>query len=84
MTFSKPNFSAATLTTTRVTPAPVSGICVTCVDGCEGPCEIGRSALKAPSSRCLLVACFSSIMLQKHSRCQGNALQACYPVLQGP
>ncbi|MDD5451881.1 MAG: FMN-binding glutamate synthase family protein [Desulfovibrionales bacterium] len=46
MSFSKPNRSAATLTTTRVTPAPGSGICVTCVDGCEGPCEIGRSALK--------------------------------------
>jgi glutamate synthase domain-containing protein 2 len=46
MSFSKPNYSAATLTTTRVTPAPISGICVTCVDGCEGPCEIGRSALK--------------------------------------
>jgi len=46
MSFSKPNYSAATLTTTRVTPAPVSGICVTCIDGCEGPCEIGRSALK--------------------------------------
>lgn len=46
MSFSKPNRSAATLTTTRVTPAPISGICVTCVDGCEGPCEIGRSALK--------------------------------------
>jgi len=46
MSFSKPNRSAATLTTTRVDPAPVSGICVTCVDGCEGPCEIGRSALK--------------------------------------
>jgi hypothetical protein len=46
MSLSKPNFSAATLTTTRVAPAPVSGICVTCVDGCEGPCEIGRSALK--------------------------------------
>jgi len=46
MTFSKPNQSAATLTTTRVTPAPISGICVTCIDGCEGPCEIGRSALK--------------------------------------
>ncbi|MDD4953125.1 MAG: FMN-binding glutamate synthase family protein, partial [Desulfovibrionaceae bacterium] len=27
-------------------PAPGSGICVTCLDGCEGPCEIGRSALK--------------------------------------
>ncbi|MCK4486101.1 MAG: FMN-binding glutamate synthase family protein [Desulfobacterales bacterium] len=46
MSFSKPNRSAATLTTTRVDPAPISGICVTCVDGCEGPCEIGRSALK--------------------------------------
>ena len=46
MSFSKPNYSVATLTTTRTTPAPISGICVTCVDGCEGPCEIGRSALK--------------------------------------
>lgn len=46
MSFSKPNRSAATVTTTRVEPAPVSGICVTCLDGCEGPCEIGRSALK--------------------------------------
>ena len=46
MSFSKPNRSAATVTTTRVKPAPISGICVTCLDGCEGPCEIGRSALK--------------------------------------
>jgi len=46
MSFSKPNRSAATITTTRVEPAPVSGICVTCLDGCEGPCEIGRSALR--------------------------------------
>lgn len=46
MSLSKPNRSAATLTTTRVEVAPVSGICVTCLDGCEGPCEIGRSALK--------------------------------------
>jgi glutamate synthase domain-containing protein 2 len=46
MTFSKPNRSAATISTTRVDPAPVSGICVACLDGCEGPCEIGRSALK--------------------------------------
>jgi hypothetical protein len=46
MSFSKPNRSAATLTSTRLDPAPVSGICVTCLDGCEGPCEIGRSALK--------------------------------------
>ncbi len=46
MSLSKPNRSAATLTTTRVEVAPVSGLCVTCLDGCEGPCEIGRSALK--------------------------------------
>jgi len=46
MSFSKPNRSAATITTTRVEPAPISGICVTCLDGCEGPCEVGRSALK--------------------------------------
>jgi len=46
MSFSKPNSSAATVTTTRVEPAPISGICATCLDGCEGPCEIGRSALK--------------------------------------
>ncbi len=46
MSFSKPNRSAATITSNRVDPSPVSGICVTCLDGCEGPCEIGRSALK--------------------------------------
>jgi glutamate synthase domain-containing protein 2 len=46
MSYSKPNRSAATVTTTRVEPAPGSGICVTCLDGCEGPCEVGRSALK--------------------------------------
>ncbi|MCE5335354.1 MAG: FMN-binding glutamate synthase family protein [Desulfobacteraceae bacterium] len=46
MTLSKPNRSAATITSTRVEPAPSSGMCVTCLDGCEGPCEIGRSALK--------------------------------------
>jgi glutamate synthase domain-containing protein 2 len=46
MSLSKPNRSAATVTSTRVDPAPGSGMCVTCLDGCEGPCEIGRSALK--------------------------------------
>jgi len=46
MSFSKPNRSAATKTKTRVEPAPISGICVTCLDGCPGPCEIGRSAVK--------------------------------------
>ncbi len=46
MSFSQPNRSAATRTKTRVEPAPVSGICVTCLDGCPGPCEIGQSAIK--------------------------------------
>ena len=46
MTFTKPNRSPATFTRNRVEPAPISGICVTCLDGCPGPCEIGRSALR--------------------------------------
>ena len=46
MSLSKPNASAATLTTTRVAPSPISGLCVTCVDGCPGYCEVGRSALR--------------------------------------
>jgi len=46
MSFSKPNTSAATLTKTRVTPAPISGLCVTCLDGCRGTCEVGQSALR--------------------------------------
>jgi glutamate synthase domain-containing protein 2 len=46
MSLSKPNASAATVTTTRVAPAPISGLCVTCVDGCPGYCEVGRSALR--------------------------------------
>ena len=46
MSLSKPNASAATLTTTRSDVSPISGMCVTCVDGCTGPCEIGRSALR--------------------------------------
>jgi len=46
MTFSNPNRSPATLTKTRVKPAPISGICVTCLDSCPGPCEIGRSAIR--------------------------------------
>ncbi|MFH1003700.1 MAG: glutamate synthase-related protein [Chloroflexota bacterium] len=52
MTLSKPNASAATITTTRTTPSPVSGICVTCVDGCPGYCEVGRSALRGREIMC--------------------------------
>ncbi|OGW83665.1 MAG: glutamate synthase [Omnitrophica bacterium RIFCSPLOWO2_01_FULL_45_10] len=46
MSFSKPNASQATLTKNRISPSPISGICVTCLDGCPGPCEVGRSALR--------------------------------------
>jgi glutamate synthase domain-containing protein 2 len=46
MSLSKPNASAATVTTTRVTPSPISGLCVNCIDGCPGYCEVGRSALR--------------------------------------
>lgn len=46
MSYSKPNASAATLTKNRTERSPISGICVTCVDGCPGPCEIGKSAIR--------------------------------------
>ncbi|MEW6570455.1 MAG: FMN-binding glutamate synthase family protein [Nitrospirota bacterium] len=46
MSLSKPNASAATVTTTRVPASPISGLCVNCVDGCPGYCEVGRSALR--------------------------------------
>ncbi len=46
MSFSKMNASPATMTRNRVSPSPLSGICVTCLDGCPGPCEVGRSALR--------------------------------------
>lgn len=46
MSFSLPNASSATLTKNRVERSPGSGICVTCIDGCLGPCEVGRSAIR--------------------------------------
>ena len=46
MSYSRVNASAATMSRNRITPAPGSGICVTCLDGCPGPCEVGRSALR--------------------------------------
>jgi glutamate synthase domain-containing protein 2 len=47
-TFSKTNASAATLTKNRTEESvvPASGMCVTCVDGCIGMCEIGKSAYR--------------------------------------
>ncbi len=48
MVFSRINSSAATLTKNRTdgSIAPISGMCVTCVDGCIGMCEIGKSAYR--------------------------------------
>ncbi len=48
MSYSKPNASAATLTKNRTEDSivPISGMCATCVDGCIGMCEIGKSAYR--------------------------------------
>ena len=45
---SRINSSAATLTKNRTEDSitPISGMCVTCVDGCIGMCEIGKSAYR--------------------------------------
>ncbi|MEW5898569.1 MAG: FMN-binding glutamate synthase family protein [Bacillota bacterium] len=42
------NASAATLTRSRTGDAqcPFSGMCVTCLDGCPGLCEVGKSAVR--------------------------------------
>jgi glutamate synthase domain-containing protein 2 len=43
------NATGATLTKLRTPESftTISGMCSTCLDGCIGPCEIGRSALRA-------------------------------------
>jgi len=48
MTLTRYNATAATLTKNRTGAdwSPVSGMCVTCVDGCIGMCEIGKSAYR--------------------------------------
>ncbi len=48
MSLSKTNATAATLTKNRTegSVVPASGMCVTCVDGCIGMCEIGKSAYR--------------------------------------
>ncbi|MDD2390354.1 MAG: FMN-binding glutamate synthase family protein [Desulfobacterales bacterium] len=48
MIVSKVNASAATLTKNRTEDSvvPTSGMCTTCVDGCIGMCEIGKSAYR--------------------------------------
>lgn len=47
-TLTRLNASAATLTKNRTEEARthLSGMCVTCVDGCVGMCEIGKSAYR--------------------------------------
>jgi len=48
MTFTRYNATAATLTKNRTGGdwCPISGMCVTCVEGCIGMCEIGKSAYR--------------------------------------
>ncbi|MBW2312219.1 MAG: FMN-binding glutamate synthase family protein [Deltaproteobacteria bacterium] len=48
MSLTKINATAATLTKNRTdgSVVPASGMCVTCVDGCIGMCEIGKSAYR--------------------------------------
>lgn len=48
MNLSKLNATAATLTKNRTegSVSPFSGMCATCVDGCVGMCEIGKSAYR--------------------------------------
>jgi len=48
MSLSRINATAATLTKNRTEDSivPTSGMCVTCVDGCIGMCEIGKSAYR--------------------------------------
>lgn len=48
MTFTRLNASAATLSKNRTAESisPFSGMCTTCIDGCIGMCEIGKSAYR--------------------------------------
>jgi len=48
MSLTRLNRTAATLTKNRTedSVSPFSGMCVTCVDGCIGMCEIGKSAYR--------------------------------------
>ena len=48
MKYGKINASAATLTKNRTEDAivPISGMCATCIDGCIGMCDIGKSSYR--------------------------------------
>jgi hypothetical protein len=52
MSLTRVNRSAATLSKNRTDESitPLSGMCVTCVDGCIGMCEIGKSAYRGPEA----------------------------------
>jgi hypothetical protein len=52
MSLTRINRSAATLSKNRTDDSitPLSGMCVTCVDGCIGMCEIGKSAYRGPEA----------------------------------
>ncbi|KYK23639.1 glutamate synthase [Thermoplasmatales archaeon SM1-50] len=52
MSLTRINRSAATLSKNRTDESitPLSGMCVTCVDGCIGMCEIGKSAYRGPEA----------------------------------
>ena len=52
MSLTRVNRSAATLSKNRTEDSitTVSGMCVTCVDGCIGMCEIGKSAYRGPEA----------------------------------
>ena len=48
MTLTRYNATASTLTKNRTGGdwCPISGMCVTCIEGCTGMCEIGKSAYR--------------------------------------
>ncbi len=50
MSLTRINASAATLTKNRTEDSisPFSGMCTTCIDGCIGMCEIGKSSYRGP------------------------------------
>ncbi len=50
MSYTQINASAATLSKNRTEDSisHISGMCATCVDGCIGMCEIGKSAYRGP------------------------------------
>ena len=46
MAFKKPNRNGTIFRENNMEPSTSEGLCVTCLDGCEGVCEVGRSAVQ--------------------------------------